>query len=109
MGKAIKITPEMIAQMKAKSKDQEVKRGYSPTYDSDFPMFRTPVNEDILVYLPLTNVVEGDNGEELDLLEAYLHDYKEGTMYGQVRCINGLTGGIFEEVLGYDEIGRAHV
>ena len=81
---------------------QEVSRGARLTDDPNFPVFQTPVNEDILVYFPKTNVVSNENGETMEVLESHIHDYKKGQAFGRMRCINGLQGNEFFDALGYD-------
>lgn len=98
---ARKVDLSLIAALTAGAEGQEIKKGHSKTTDSKFPVFSTPVNEDILVYIPKTNVVTTENGTDMKLLSTHIHDFKQGNGYGQIRCINGLAGGVFE-TLGYD-------
>ena len=100
---ARKVDISLIAQLNAQAEGQKIKKGNSKTIDPRFPVFKTPINEDILVYIPKTNVVVTENGEEMKVLSAYLHTYRNGNYYGQLRCINGLAGGVFDQ-LGYDGV-----
>jgi len=99
---ARKVDVSLISQLNAGAENQEVKKGNRKTIDPNFPVFSTPVNEDILVYIPKTNVITTENGEDMKTLDAFIHDYKQGNGYGQIRCISGLSGGVYTEVLGYD-------
>lgn len=98
---ARKVDVSLISQLNAGAEGQEVKKGNRRTTDPNFPVFATPVNEDILVYIPKTNLVTTENGEDMKVLDVFIHDYKQGNGFGQMRCVNGLSGGIFEQ-LGYD-------
>ena len=100
---ARKVDVSLLAQLNAGAENQEVKKGgFSRTTDPNFPVFSTPVNKDILVYIPMTNVVQTENGTEMKLLNVHTHTYREGQITGMLRCISGLEGGIYSEVLGYD-------
>lgn len=97
-----KVDISKIGTLLESSANQVVTRGVQKTEDINFPVFATPVNEDILVYIPKTNLVVSEDGqEEMKVVNAHIHDYKKGKQYGQMRCISGLSGGIFDE-LGYD-------
>lgn len=98
---ARKVDLSLLAQLNAGAENQEIKKGSSKTTDKNFPVFSTPVNEDILVYIPKTNLVATENGEDMKLLNVFIHDYKQGQGFGQLRCINGLSGGVYD-MLGYD-------
>ena len=100
---ARKVDVSLLAQLNAGAENQEVKKGgFSRTTDPNFPVFSTPVNKDILVYIPMTNVVQTENGTEMKLLNVHTHTYREGNYTGMLRCISGLEGGVYSEVLGYD-------
>ena len=100
---ARKVDPSILSQLNQGAATQEVKKGgYSRTSDPNFPVFGTPINKDILVYIPMTNVIQNENGSELSLLTVHTHTYREGNYTGMMRCISGLEGGIFKDVLGYD-------
>ncbi len=96
------VDASMLQGLLEQSENQEVKKGSSRSTDPRFPVFTTPVDEDILVYIPRTNVVAGENGEEMKVLNAYVHDYKVGQTYGSIRCISGLFGNPLFDALGYD-------
>lgn len=100
---ARKVDVNLLAQLNEGAENQEVKKGgFSRTTDPNFPVFATPINKDILVYIPMTNVVQTENGAEMKLLNVHTHSYREGNFTGMMRCISGLNGGIYTEVLGYD-------
>lgn len=101
---AKKVDMSILTQAMEGAQHQELQKGSPRTLDPKFPVFSTPVNQDILVYIPRVNMVNGENGETMQLLSTFIHDYKKGQGYGQLRCINGLTPAInpVYEVLGYD-------
>jgi hypothetical protein len=100
---ARKVDVSLLAQLNAGAEKQEVKKGgFSRTTDPNFPVFSTPINKDILVYIPMTNVVQTENGSDMKLLNVHTHTYREGNITGMLRCISGLEGGVFSEALGYD-------
>lgn len=70
---------------------QEAPNNASKVWDSDFPLMQTPLNRKVLVYIP-ADVEE----RKVELL---IHDTHKGKMFGQARCINGLSVG-FEQA-GY--------
>lgn len=81
---------------------QEIQKGTPRTTDPNFPVFTTPVNEDILVYIPMTNVVSDENGVDMKVLQSHIHEAKIGKQFTSLRCINGLAGNPAFDVLGYD-------
>lgn len=96
-----KVDVSKLAGLVQVAQNQEVSKGNKKTDDPNFPLFTTPVNEDILVYIPKTNMISTENGDEMGVLRAHIHDYKTGKQYGQFRCISNLVGPGFED-LGYD-------
>lgn len=100
---ARKVDISMLGKLNAAAETQEVKKsGFSRTTDPKYPVFSTPINTDILVYFPMTNVVTTENGDVMNLLRTHIHTYKIGANgSGMLRCISGLEGGIWSE-LGYD-------
>lgn len=100
---ARKVDVSLLAQLNAGVEKQEIKKGgFSRTSDPKFPVFSTPINTDILVYIPNTNVIQTENGSEMKLMNVHTHSYREGNITGMLRCISGLEGGVYSEVLGYD-------
>ena len=100
---ARKVDVSLLAQLNAGAEKQEVKKGgFSRTSDPRFPVFGTPINKDILVYIPNTNVIQTENGSEMKLMNVHTHTYRDGNITGMLRCISGLEGGVYTEVLGYD-------
>ena len=97
-----KIDMSLLEGLVQGAENQTVSKGNKKTDDPNFPVFATHVNEDILVYIPKTNCVETENGVDMQLLKAYIHDYKSGKQYGQLRCISNLTGNPAYDALGYD-------
>lgn len=98
---ARKVDMSLISELNKGAENQVVKGGNAKSIDPKFPVFATPINEDILVYIPKTNVIKTENGEELKLLHSHLHSFVNGKRFGQFRCITGLAGGPFDQ-LGYD-------
>ena len=100
---ARKVDVNLLAQLNAGAEKQQVKKGgFSRTSDPRFPVFGTPINKDILVYIPNTNVIQTENGSEMKLMNVHTHTYRDGNITGMLRCISGLEGGVYTEVLGYD-------
>jgi glutaredoxin len=101
MARAIDVN--LISQLAAGAEHQEIsKGGYARSTDPNFPVFSTPINRNVLIYFPMTNVVKTENGTEMKLLHSHVHTYKDGQFIKQSRCISGLKGGVFSEALGYD-------
>jgi len=100
---ARKVDVSLLDELNVAAEKQEVKKGgFSKTTDPKFPVFSTPVNKDILVYIPMTNVVSTENGSEMKLLNVHTHTYREGNYTNMLRCISGLEGGVLSSALGYD-------
>lgn len=100
---ARKVDVSLLSQLNAGAENQEVKKGgFSKSTDPGFPVFGTPVNKDILVYIPLTNAVKTENGVDIKLLNVHTHTYRDGNFTNMLRCISGLEGNVYSEVLGYD-------
>lgn len=100
---ARKVDVNLLDELNVGAEKQEVKKGgFSKTTDPKFPVFSTPVNRDVLVYIPTTNVVTTENGSDMKLLNVHTHTYREGNYTNMLRCINGLEGGAFSSALGYD-------
>lgn len=83
------------------SMGQELQKGGRKSIDPNFPVFGTPVNEDVLVYIPRTTVVSVEGGEVMQVLPSLVHEGKIGKVFTSVRCIHGLVGGVYDQ-LGYD-------
>lgn len=96
------VNPSMLAGLVEGAATQEIQRGAKLTEDPKFPVFTTPVNESIIVYIPKTNMTSDENGEKLNVLKSILHDTHVGKQFGTVRCINGLSGSPLYDELGYD-------
>lgn len=97
-----KVNPADLAALVQQSADQIVTGGAPSTYDPNFPVFRTPVNLPIFVYIPKTNVVSDPSGERMEVLRSNLHATKQGKRFGSMRCIKNLTGNEVFDKLGYD-------
>lgn len=96
------VDPTMLQGLVEGAVGQEIQKGTPRTTDPKFPVFTTPINEDILVYIPRTNVVVTENGEDMQVLHSHIHDAKIGKQFTSLRCINGLTGNAAFDALGYD-------
>lgn len=79
---------------------QTTSRGFKPTYDEKFEMFRTPLEKAILVYIPKTNVIATEDGETMDYLRSVQHSVNHAKFSESHRCINELSGDGYE-ALGY--------
>lgn len=97
-----KVDVNMLAGLVQGSATQELQKGTPRTTDPNFPVFTTPVNQDILVYIPTTNVVKDENGSNMNVLNSLIHEGKNGKQFVSLRCISGLTGNALFEELGYD-------
>lgn len=82
---------QINAQMISSAGEQEVSSGSSKVWNSDFPLFPTPINRKVLVYIP--------KDFETNKVECLIHDTHKGKAFGQARCINGLSAGF--EAFGY--------
>jgi hypothetical protein len=96
------IDSSMLQGLVEGSQNQEVQKGTPRTTDPKFPVFATPVNSDILVYIPRTNVISTENGDIMQTLPALIHEGKNGKMFTSLRCISGLNGNPVFDQLGYD-------
>lgn len=81
---------------------QTVNKPYGST-DANFPLFKTPVNQKILVYIPTLNLVDnGDGTQTNNLLYSAVHKYSVGKQFGDITCIKGFPmDNPVAEVLGY--------
>lgn len=98
------VDTSMLQQLVEHSQSQDVQRGSPRTLDPRFPVFSTPVNQDLLVYIPRTNVVATENGETMQMLHSFIHQGKIGKQFVFLRCISGLAGNPVFEQLGYDGV-----
>ena len=71
--------------------------------DGNFPLFKTPVNEKLLVYIPTVNLHKNEDGTEYnELLHSANHSYTKGKQFGTITCISGLDeNSPVAEMLGY--------
>ena len=92
----------------ARSK-QTITKSFGST-DSNFPLFKTPVNENWLVYIPTLNLVDnGDGTFTNELLHSASHKFSTGKQYGDIPCITGFPmDSIVAEALGYTDENGAH-
>lgn len=90
---------EAIMKMRA---GQEPKKPFGST-DAKYPLFKTPVGENLLVYIPTLNVVNlPEGGEYMNILETCVHDFKVGKQFGTIPCIAGISDDDpMAEELGY--------
>lgn len=70
---------------------QEAPSNGSKVWNPDFPLFQTPLNRKVLVYIP-----KDFDQRKVELL---IHDTHKGKQFGQARCITGLVDGF--EQFGY--------
>ena len=76
---------QINAQMINAAGEQEAASGSAKVWNSEFPLFPTPINRKVLVYIP--------KDFEERKVECLIHDIRKGKAYGQARCINGLQAG----------------
>lgn len=76
---------QINAQMINAAGEQEAASGSTKVWNSEFPLFPTPINRKVLVYIP--------SDFEKRKVECLIHDIRKGKAYGQARCINGLQAG----------------
>lgn len=96
------VNASMLEGLVEGSMNQEVQKGAQRSIDPAFPVFSTPINQDIIVYIPTVNCVQTENGTVMNVLPSVIHDGKLGKVFTNVRCINGLSGNPLFEQLGYD-------
>lgn len=89
---------QALAKLQTQANAQVVTTGPLNTLDTSFPIFETPVNEDKLVYIPMTNTEVTENGTIMKLLTGHVHTCIDGRAYPKIRCINGLV----DEEFGLD-------
>lgn len=97
------VDPTKLVGLVNLASNQEIVKGVPLSSDpKNFPVFRTPVNDSILVYIPRTNVIQAEQGEVLQVLHSHLHSVKIGNRFSSYRCISGLTGNELFDELEYD-------
>ena len=74
--KRLTLTLEQLA----KSNEQDINKGNSVVHDPDFPVFPTPIDKKVLVYIPKTT----------ELFTSVVHEVKSGNTFAKVRCVHGL-------------------
>lgn len=96
------LDPTLIASLVDGAATQVVGGGSPKTDDPNFPVFRTPLNTDLIIYMPRTPVVNVDGQDVYNPLTSHVHNVRKGAkMYLQYRCVTSLSGGVYDE-LGYD-------
>lgn len=90
------------ADLIAARSSQTVSKPFGST-DSKFPLFKTPVGENLLVYIPRLNVIDNGDGTETNvLLHSATHKYNTGKQFGDITCITGFPmDNPVAEALGY--------
>lgn len=83
------------------SQGQVAVHGVQRSIDPKFPMFQIPVDTDVIVYFPRTNLIQTENGEDMQVVSSVLHNVLNGKFYSKVRCIKGLDADVFKD-FGYD-------
>lgn len=82
----------------AQAQEQKASTGFSPTLDSNFPVMKPFLNQQIVVYVPNTNTVTVDGKETMQFVNSVRHQVNRGNFTEYVRCIHGLE----LEALGWD-------
>lgn len=97
------------ADLIAARSSQTVSKPFGST-DSKFPLFKTPVGENLLVYIPKLNVIDNGDGTETNvLLHSATHKYNTGKQFGDITCITGFPmDNPVAEALGYVDENGAH-
>lgn len=97
------IDPNLISDLVAGSANQQVGGGSPKTDDPNFPVFRTPLEKDLIVYFPKNCTVTTVDGQEVyNPLVSHAHSIRKGAkQFLTYRCIAGLSGGAFDSI-GYD-------
>lgn len=97
------VSPELVAELMDGASAQVVSSSTPRSDDPNFPVWRTPLDKDVIVYFPKVAVTQADGVETYNPLTAHIHSVKKGANgYANYRCISGLSGGKYESVLGYD-------
>lgn len=101
MRRTTPINAELAAALVQGASEQNV-GSTSYSVDPHFPAFRTPVGKDLVVYFPKNSVITVDGKEINDILSLHCHSLKKGNRNALYRCIQGLSGGVYTEELGYN-------
>ena len=96
------IDPTLIGTLIEGTTNQVVSGGTPKSEDPNFPVFKTPLDKDLIVYFPKVCVSVVDGQEVYNPLISHVHAVKKGKQFLSYRCINGLSGGAYTEQLGYD-------
>lgn len=98
-----------MADLIAARSNQVVNKSYGST-DSKFPLLKTPVNENLIVYIPTLNLVDNGDGTFTNvLLHSASHKYNTGKQFGDIPCITGFPmDSPVAEALGYVDENGAH-
>ena len=98
-----------LADLIAARSNQTVSKPFGST-DSNFPLFKTPVGENWLVYIPTLNLVDNGDGTQTNvLLHSASHKYNTGKQFGDITCITGFpSDSPVAEALGYVDENGAH-
>lgn len=96
------VDPALIGACVAGAENQVISAGTPKSDDPNFPVFRTPLEKDLIVYFPKVCVQNVDGKEVYNPLYSHAHSVRKGAkQYLTYRCISGLSGGAYES-LGYD-------
>lgn len=93
-----KLSVEEEAKITAASAQQTGRMTIPKSYDPNYPVFDIPVNKKVLVYVPNHTVTDADGKTILRADRFAAHPYREGRVFGNVRC----TSGIVSDSLGLD-------
>lgn len=98
-----KITdPALINEFVTGATNQVVSSSTPKSDDPNFPVFRTPLEKDLIVYFPKVCVTTVDGQEVYNPLVSHAHAVRKGAkQFLTYRCISGLSGGAYEN-LHYD-------
>lgn len=98
-----KITdPALINEFVTGATNQVISSSTPKSDDPNFPVFRTPLEKDLIVYFPKVCVSTVDGQEVYNPLVSHAHAVRKGAkQFLTYRCINGLMGGAYDS-LHYD-------
>lgn len=92
------LTAEQVASITEASASQTGKVSTPKSYDPNYPVLDTPINQKYLIYVPNHLVTTPDGGVSLRMDKFSAHPIRDGRSFGNIRC----TSGLIDESLGLD-------
>lgn len=88
----VKLTAEQLKDVRSQLGNQTTERRTPTSTDPDnFPVFETPVNKKVLIYVPNHTVVNADGVEELRMDKPFIHAVTDGKRFMYYRCTAGVS------------------